>query len=113
MVGSVNGSRVPFPGLADYAATKAAIVGYTKGAAQDLGPKGITVNVVQPGPVDTDMNPASGDFAAVVKPLTALGPLWLARGDRGCDRLPRQSGRVLHHRHGAERRWRLRRVTVR
>ncbi|HYH67443.1 MAG TPA: SDR family oxidoreductase [Urbifossiella sp.] len=72
-IGSVIASRVAFPGLAGYAAAKAAVVGYSKGWARDLGPKGITVNVVQPGPIDTDMNPDSGDFAAVQRASTALG----------------------------------------
>src|SRR5205823_360117 len=72
-VGSILGALVPFPGLADYSATKAAVAGYTKGWARDLGPKGITVNAVQPGPIDTDMNPSDSDFAAVLKPRTALG----------------------------------------
>jgi 3-oxoacyl-[acyl-carrier protein] reductase len=72
-VGSTLGARVPFAGMADYAATKAAVAGYTKGWARDLGPKGITVNAVQPGPIDTDMNPDSGDFAAMLKAGTALG----------------------------------------
>jgi NAD(P)-dependent dehydrogenase (short-subunit alcohol dehydrogenase family) len=54
-VGSGLGTRVGFPGTADYAASKAAIVGYTKGAARDLGPRKITVNVVQPGIMATDM----------------------------------------------------------
>jgi 3-oxoacyl-[acyl-carrier protein] reductase len=72
-IGSVVGTRVSFPGLADYAATKAAVALYTKGWARDLGPKGITVNVVQPGPIDTDMNPENSDFAAVLKPGLALG----------------------------------------
>jgi NAD(P)-dependent dehydrogenase (short-subunit alcohol dehydrogenase family) len=63
-IGSMLGDRASFPGLADYVATKAAVVGYTKGAARDLGPRGITVNVVQPGSIDTDMNPKDGgDFA--------------------------------------------------
>ncbi len=72
-VGSGVGTRVGFPGMADYSATKAAVVGYTKGWARDLGPKGITVNAVQPGPVDTDMNPADGAFAAALTSTTALG----------------------------------------
>jgi NAD(P)-dependent dehydrogenase (short-subunit alcohol dehydrogenase family) len=72
-IGSVIASRVAFPGIAGYAASKAAVVGYTKGWARDLGPKGITVNVVQPGPINTDMNPDSGDFAAVQRASTALG----------------------------------------
>jgi NAD(P)-dependent dehydrogenase (short-subunit alcohol dehydrogenase family) len=59
-IGSGIATRASFPGLADYAATKAAIVGYSKGAARDLGPRGITVNVLQPGSVDTDMNPKDG-----------------------------------------------------
>src|SRR4051794_19257579 len=72
-VGSVIASRVGFPALADYAGAKAAVVGYTKGWARDLGPQGITVNVVQPGPINTDMNPDSGDFADVQRATTALG----------------------------------------
>jgi NAD(P)-dependent dehydrogenase (short-subunit alcohol dehydrogenase family) len=64
---------VPFPGIAYYAATKAAVVAYTKGWARDLGPMGITVNTVQPGPIDTDMNPDNSDFAAVLKASMALG----------------------------------------
>ena len=61
------------PGLADYAATKAAVVGYTKGAARDLGPRGITVNVVQPGSINTDMNPKDGgDFAEAQRSQHAL-----------------------------------------
>jgi 3-oxoacyl-[acyl-carrier protein] reductase len=72
-IGSVVGDRVGWPGMADYAASKAAVAAYTRGWARDLGPKGVTVNVVQPGPVDTDMNPASGDFAAAATATTALG----------------------------------------
>ena len=60
-VGSGLGSRVAFPGTADYAATKAAVLGYTKGAARDLGRRNITVNVVQAGMMDTDMAAASKD----------------------------------------------------
>ena len=72
-IGSVAGVRAPGPGLADYCATKAAVAGYTRGWARDLGPQGITVNVVQPGPINTDMNPETGDFAATQKAATALG----------------------------------------
>ena len=72
-VGSGLADHVPFPGLADYVATKAAIVGYTKGAARDLGPRGITVNVVQPGSIDTDMNPKDGgEFAEAQRKQHAL-----------------------------------------
>lgn len=57
-IGSGLGSRVPFPGVADYSGTKAAIVGYARGVQRDLGPRNITVNVVQPGVMLTDMNAA-------------------------------------------------------
>jgi len=72
-IGSVNGDRMPFQGGAVYAMTKAAVAGLTRGMARDLGPRGITVNTVQPGPVDTDMNPAEGPFAESLKSLLALG----------------------------------------
>lgn len=72
-LGSVLGVRVPFPGIADYAATKAAVVGYSKGAARDLAPRKITVNVVQPGSTATDMNPEEGDSADAQRSSIALG----------------------------------------
>jgi 3-oxoacyl-[acyl-carrier protein] reductase len=72
-VSSTLGHRVPFAGLADYAAGKAALIGYTKGWARDLGPKQITVNAVAPGPIDTDMNPADGPYRDYVKGAVALG----------------------------------------
>ncbi|EJM97042.1 3-oxoacyl-ACP reductase family protein [Herbaspirillum sp. YR522] len=71
-IGSTNAERMPFEGGAAYAMSKAALVGLTKGLARDLGKRGITVNNLQPGPVDTDMNPASGDFAETLKGLMAL-----------------------------------------
>ncbi|AKZ61593.1 oxidoreductase [Herbaspirillum hiltneri N3] len=71
-IGSTNADRMPFAGGAVYAMSKSAIVGLTKGLARDLGPRGITVNNVQPGPVDTDMNPADSDFAGALKGLMAL-----------------------------------------
>jgi len=71
-IGSTNAERMPFEGGAAYAMSKAALVGLTKGLARDLGRRGITVNNVQPGPVDTDMNPADGDFAETLKGLMAL-----------------------------------------
>jgi NAD(P)-dependent dehydrogenase (short-subunit alcohol dehydrogenase family) len=72
-VGSVIASRVGFAGLADYAGAKAAVAGYSKGWARDFGSRGITVNLIQPGPINTDMNPDSGDFAAIQRASTALG----------------------------------------
>ncbi|MEK1905623.1 MAG: 3-oxoacyl-ACP reductase family protein [Pseudomonas sp.] len=71
-IGSTNADRMPFAGGAVYAMSKAALVGLTKGLARDLGPRGITVNNVQPGPVDTEMNPDNTDFANSLKPIMAL-----------------------------------------
>ncbi|WP_077035931.1 SDR family oxidoreductase [Pelomonas sp. KK5] len=64
--------RTPWPGVADYSATKAAVSAYTRGWARDLAPRGITVNTVQPGSVDTELNPQHGDFAAVQKAAIPL-----------------------------------------
>ncbi len=72
-IGSAIATRVGFANMADYAATKGAVVGYTKGVARDLAKRNITVNVVQPGAVDTDMNPADGAFADALNAVTALG----------------------------------------
>ncbi len=71
-IGSCNAERMPFAGGATYAMSKAALVGLVKGMARDLGPRGITVNNVQPGPTNTDMNPAAGDFAGAMHDLMAL-----------------------------------------
>ncbi len=71
-VSSIAATRPGFPGLADYSATKAALVGYSKGAARGLAPRNITVNVVQPGAVETDMAP-SGPLADELLANTALG----------------------------------------
>ncbi len=71
-IGSTNSERMPFVGGSVYALTKAAVAGFTKGVARDLGPRGITVNNVQPGPIDTDTNPADSDFAKTLVPITAL-----------------------------------------
>jgi 3-oxoacyl-[acyl-carrier protein] reductase len=72
-IGSINADRVPGPGLSVYAMTKAAVAGLTRGLARDLGPRGITVNNVQPGPVATDMNPDEGEFADSMRQVMALG----------------------------------------
>ncbi|ROR45165.1 SDR family NAD(P)-dependent oxidoreductase [Kitasatospora cineracea] len=72
-IGSNIADRVPFPGLALYAMTKTAMVGLTKGLARELGPRGITVNLVHPGPTDTDANPADGPNAPAISGITALG----------------------------------------
>lgn len=72
-IGTTGAVHVPFAGAADYIATKAAVAAYSRGWARDLGPRGITVNVVQPGAINTDMNPETGDFAAMLSGLAALG----------------------------------------
>ncbi len=71
-IGSVNADRMPFAGGSVYAMTKAAVAGLTRGLARDLGPRGITVNTVQPGPVETDMNPSNGPFAETLKGFMAI-----------------------------------------
>jgi 3-oxoacyl-[acyl-carrier protein] reductase len=71
-IGSVNSDLVPFAGGSVYALTKGAVASFTRGLARDLGPRGITVNNIQPGPVDTDMNPANGSFAAQMKGFIAV-----------------------------------------
>jgi 3-oxoacyl-[acyl-carrier protein] reductase len=72
MVGSCLGERVFFPGMAPYSATKGAIKMFTQGLARELGARGVTVNNVQPGPIDTDLNPASGEWAAGQKAAVPL-----------------------------------------
>lgn len=71
-ISSTNAGRMPFAGGAVYAMSKSALTGLAKGMARDLGPRGITVNNVQPGPIDTDMNPAEGEFAESLHGLMAL-----------------------------------------
>jgi len=72
MIGSSVGERNMMPGLVPYAATKGAVKMFTQGLAREVGSRGITVNNVQPGPIDTDLNPASGDWAIPQKAATAL-----------------------------------------
>lgn len=72
-IGSVNGDKSFVPGLSAYGASKAAVQGLTRGWARDLAERRITVNAVQPGPIDTDMNPADGEFADVLRGFVALG----------------------------------------
>jgi 3-oxoacyl-[acyl-carrier protein] reductase len=71
-IGSIFADHVPRPGSAVYAMTKAAVAGLTRGLARELGTRGITVNVVQPGPIATDTSPDSGDFADAMQERTAL-----------------------------------------
>ncbi|AVT75895.1 3-ketoacyl-ACP reductase [Rhodopseudomonas palustris] len=72
-IGSTLAERVPFPGSTVYAMTKSALHAFTRGLSRELGPQGVTVNLVQPGSIDTDMNPASGEQADQLRALTALG----------------------------------------
>jgi len=73
MIGSSVGERVLVPGLVPYSATKGAVKIFTQGLSREVGSRGITVNNVQPGPIDTDLNPAAGDWAVPQKAVTALG----------------------------------------
>jgi 3-oxoacyl-[acyl-carrier protein] reductase len=71
-IGSCVGERMLTPGLAAYSATKGAVKMFTQGLSREVGPRGITVNNVQPGPIDTDLNPAAGDWATPQIAVTAL-----------------------------------------
>ncbi|WP_158896578.1 MULTISPECIES: SDR family oxidoreductase [unclassified Pseudomonas] len=72
VIGSVNGDRMPLPGLAAYAMSKSALQGLARGLARDFGSRGITVNVVQPGPIDTEMNPADGPMKELMHSFLAI-----------------------------------------
>src|SRR5712664_3527702 len=72
MIGSAVGERVLVPGLVPYSATKGAVKIFTQGLSREVGSRGITVNNIQPGPIDTDLNPAAGDWAVPQKANTAL-----------------------------------------
>src|SRR6202020_525982 len=72
MIGSCVGERLMTPGLVPYAATKGAVKMFAQGLSREVGDRRITVNNVQPGPIDTDLNPAGGDWATPQKAATAL-----------------------------------------
>jgi NAD(P)-dependent dehydrogenase (short-subunit alcohol dehydrogenase family) len=72
-IGSCLAERVPSPGTTVYSMSKSALLAFTRGLAREVGPRGITVNLVHPGPTDTDMNPATGDQADEQRGRTALG----------------------------------------
>lgn len=72
-IGSCAATRVAFPGYALYSMSKTALIGLTKGLARDLGSRGITANLIHPGPIDTDMNPADGPYADDNRSFVALG----------------------------------------
>ncbi|NLI25977.1 MAG: SDR family oxidoreductase [Acetobacter sp.] len=73
LMGSAFAGRAPFPGLSLYSATKAGLRGFAQGVARDVGPQGITINVIEPGPIDTEMNPANTEGAAVLAGFVATG----------------------------------------
>lgn len=72
VIGSVNAERMPFPGGAAYAMSKSALQGMARGLSRDFGPRGITINVVQPGPIDTDANPANGPMRDLMHSFMAI-----------------------------------------
>ncbi|VDR27330.1 3-oxoacyl-[acyl-carrier-protein] reductase FabG1 [Raoultella terrigena] len=72
VIGSVNGDRMPISGMASYAVSKSALQGLARGLARDFGPRGITVNVVQPGPIDTDANPENGPMKELMHSFMAI-----------------------------------------
>lgn len=72
VIGSTNGDRMPFAGGAAYAMTKSALQGMARGLARDFGARGITVNIVQPGPTDTDMNPSDGPMSGFMHEFMAI-----------------------------------------
>lgn len=72
VIGSVNGDRMPVPGMASYAVSKSALQGLARGLARDFGPRGITINIVQPGPIDTDANPEDGPMKNLMHSFMAI-----------------------------------------
>lgn len=72
-IGSILGDRVPFAGVTAYAMSKSALLSFTRGLSRELGPQGITVNLVAPGPTNTDFNPADGEGASFQKSLSSIG----------------------------------------
>lgn len=72
VISSINSHTYPMPGAAVYGSSKAAVSGLVRGWARDFGSRNIRVNAIQPGPIDTDMNPAEGDFAEMMRKMTAL-----------------------------------------
>ena len=72
VIGSVNGDRMPIPGMASYALSKSALQGMARGLARDFGPRGITINIVQPGPIDTDANPEDGPMKDLMHSFMAI-----------------------------------------
>ena len=72
-IGSTGAGRSPYPGVGDYSATKAALAAYTRSWARELGHRNITANIIQPGLINTDMNPSNGPYSANMLQAVALG----------------------------------------
>lgn len=72
-IGSGLGDRVPFPGVTAYAMSKSALLSFTRGLSREVGPRGITVNLVAPGSTDTEANPADGEAADFQRSLSSIG----------------------------------------
>lgn len=72
VIGSVNGDRMPIAGMASYALSKSALQGLARGLARDFGPRGITINIVQPGPIDTEANPENGPMKDLMHSFMAI-----------------------------------------
>lgn len=81
-IGSNLAERAPMPGLSLYSLSKAALIGFTKGLARDLGQRGITVNIVHPGSTNTDMNPADGEYSDAQRSMMCI-PRYAEPGDIG------------------------------
>jgi len=96
-IGSAVGERAVAPGLVPYAATKGAVKMFTQALSREVGSRSITVNNVQPGPIDTDLNPASGDWAVPQKAATALDRYGLVDEIAAMVAFVAGAGGLVHH----------------
>lgn len=110
VIGSVNGDRMPVPGMAAYAASKSALQGLARGLARDFWPRGITINVVQPGPIDTDANPENGPMKELMHSFMAIKRHGRPRRSGRHGSVAGRPGSVFCYRCHAYHRWRVRRV---
>ncbi len=105
-IGSCLGERVAFGGVTTYSLTKSALLSFTRGLARELGPKNITVNLVQPGPIDTDTESGRRRIRRTESQSDRVGPLRHRRRNRSRCRLPCGSRSKLHHRYHVDSGWR-------
>ena len=110
-IGSCVGERMMTPGLVPYSATKSAIRMFTQGLSREVGDRGITVNNVQPGPIDTDLNPASGRLGDTAKGGDSALSLRQGGRSRGACRFRGQPRGILHHWRKPDGGWRHKRLT--